>query len=304
MEYTKIYHYTITDHLGNVRSVVDENGVLKQVNNYFAYGGLLNDVQTGADVQTHKYNGKELDRMHGLDTYDYGARNYDAALGQFTTMDPLCEKYYHISPYAYCGGNPVNRIDPDGRTVVADSLAQQNIINTLTEEETKYVRFNKDGVLNAKRLNRSKSTSENMTALKALSNSDVNYFFNVSEEYDSTYDFKEPDENGNYRYGVTLIPGATEDPSFDNDVHIYTASFLSREMQVSNTAHEGYGHAYFYELSNQGKGVVPFHTYDPVVYMENGEIIIGKKPSNLLLEKQIKVVTNQARMNYARRYKK
>ena len=298
------YHYTITDHLGNVRAVVDENGTLKQVNNYFAYGGLLNDVTTGADVQTHKYNGKELDRMHGLDTYDYGARNYDAALGQFTTMDPLCEKYYHISPYAYCGGNPVNRVDPDGRTVVADSLAQQNIINTLTEEETKYVRFNKDGVLNAKRLNRSKSTSENMTALKALSNSDVNYFFNVSEEYDSTYDFKEPDENGNYRYGVTLIPGATEDPSFDNDVHIYTASFLSREMQVSNTAHEGYGHAYFYELSNQGKGVVPFHTYDPVVYMENGEIIIGKKPSNLLLEKQIKVVTNQARMNYARRYKK
>ena len=298
------YHYTITDHLGNVRAVVDENGTLKQVNNYFAYGGLLNDVTTGADVQTHKYNGKELDRMHGLDMYDYGARNYDAALGQFTTMDPLCEKYYHISPYAYCGGNPVNRVDPDGRTVVADSLAQQNIINTLTEEETKYVRFNKDGVLNAKRLNRSKSTSENMTALKALSNSDVNYFFNVSEEYDSTYDFKEPDENGNYRYGVTLIPGATEDPSFDNDVHIYTASFLSREMQVSNTAHEGYGHAYFYELSNQGKGVVPFHTYDPVVYMENGEIIIGKKPSNLLLEKQIKVVTNQARMNYARRYKK
>jgi len=29
-------------------------------------------------------------------------------------VDPLCEKYYSISPYAYCAGNPVNRIDPDG----------------------------------------------------------------------------------------------------------------------------------------------------------------------------------------------
>ena len=29
-------------------------------------------------------------------------------------MDPLAEKYYSISPYAYCAGNPVNRIDPDG----------------------------------------------------------------------------------------------------------------------------------------------------------------------------------------------
>ena len=32
-------------------------------------------------------------------------------------MDPLCEKYYHISPYAYCGGNPVNAVDPDGRYI-------------------------------------------------------------------------------------------------------------------------------------------------------------------------------------------
>jgi len=29
-------------------------------------------------------------------------------------MDPLVEKYYLISPYAYCHNNPVNRIDPDG----------------------------------------------------------------------------------------------------------------------------------------------------------------------------------------------
>ena len=27
-----------------------------------------------ADVQPYKYNGKELDLMHGLNTYDYGAR--------------------------------------------------------------------------------------------------------------------------------------------------------------------------------------------------------------------------------------
>jgi len=31
-----------------------------------------------------------------------------------TSIDPLYEKYYSISPYSYCGGNPINRIDPDG----------------------------------------------------------------------------------------------------------------------------------------------------------------------------------------------
>ncbi|MBR3433474.1 MAG: hypothetical protein IKH05_08040 [Bacteroidaceae bacterium] len=32
----------------------------------------------------------------------------------FTTIDPHAESYYHLSPYSYCGGNPVNRIDPTG----------------------------------------------------------------------------------------------------------------------------------------------------------------------------------------------
>ena len=84
------YHYTVKDHLGNIRTVVNNEGTIEQINNYFAYGGLQNDVQTGADVQTHKYNGKELDRMHGLDMYDYGARNYDAVLGQFNALIEIC----------------------------------------------------------------------------------------------------------------------------------------------------------------------------------------------------------------------
>ncbi|MDY5632612.1 MAG: DUF2778 domain-containing protein [Bacteroidaceae bacterium] len=29
------------------------------------------------------------------------------------------EKYYHVSPYAYCMGNPVKYVDPDGREVKA-----------------------------------------------------------------------------------------------------------------------------------------------------------------------------------------
>jgi hypothetical protein len=30
-------------------------------------------------------------------------------------MDPHAEKYYNVSPYAYCHNNPLNRIDPDGK---------------------------------------------------------------------------------------------------------------------------------------------------------------------------------------------
>ena len=56
-----------------------------------------------------------MDHHFGLDLYDYGARFYDPLIGRFTTPDPLVEKYYSVSPYAYCKNNPINKIDPDRR---------------------------------------------------------------------------------------------------------------------------------------------------------------------------------------------
>lgn len=66
------------------------------------------------------YNGKELVTAHGLNEYDSEARMYYATIMRTTTMDPLAEEYYHISPYAWCGNNPVNAIDPDGRSTHTD----------------------------------------------------------------------------------------------------------------------------------------------------------------------------------------
>ena len=47
------------------------------------------------------------DRAYGLDLYDFEARQYDAITPWFTSIDPLAEKYYSISPYVYCGDDPV-----------------------------------------------------------------------------------------------------------------------------------------------------------------------------------------------------
>ena len=72
----------------------------------------------GEDVQPYKYNGKEFDHMHGLNTYDYGARQYNPVTARWDRMDPLCEKYYNVSPYNYCLNNPVNAVDPDGNLTI------------------------------------------------------------------------------------------------------------------------------------------------------------------------------------------
>jgi len=53
--------------------------------------------------------------MHGLDLYDYGARQFDPIVPMFTQQDPMAEKYYYLSPYVYCANNPMNAIDPDGK---------------------------------------------------------------------------------------------------------------------------------------------------------------------------------------------
>ena len=33
------------------------------------------------------------------------------------TPDPLSEKYYDVSPYAFCNNNPVNFVDPNGKYI-------------------------------------------------------------------------------------------------------------------------------------------------------------------------------------------
>ncbi len=145
-----VYHYYLQDHLGNNRVVVKQDGTIEQVNHYYPFGGLFGE-STDGDVQRFKYNGKELERMHGLDWYDYGARHLDAALGRWSTIDPMAEKYYHLSPYNYCGNNPVKFVDPtgciigdfydiNGRKIGTDGIEDGANYLVLNREEVNFIK--------------------------------------------------------------------------------------------------------------------------------------------------------------------
>ena len=133
-----LYYYN-KDHLGNIREVVNASGNVQQLTNYYPFGAPYTDPKAvvNASLQPYKYNGKELDLMHGLNTYDYGARQYYPILCRWDRVDPLCEKYYSVSPYAYCNNNPVNRVDPDGKEVIdklpaqtkGQEISKQNFFN-------------------------------------------------------------------------------------------------------------------------------------------------------------------------------
>ena len=110
---TSKYYFYLTDHLGNNRVVADQTGAVAQTNHYYPFGMSFADG-INTDKQPYKYNGKELDTDRGLNWYDYDARLYDPANGRFSTIDPLAEKYYSISPYVYVLNNPIKYTDPTG----------------------------------------------------------------------------------------------------------------------------------------------------------------------------------------------
>lgn len=124
------YVYQYKDQLGSVRLSYDKNLVIQEENNYYPFGlkqsGYNIVTPSTSDALKYRYNSMELqdDNMGGtqLMVYDYGARNYDPALGRWMNLDPLAEKYLGVTPYSYCLNNPVNFTDPDGMDPMPDWL--------------------------------------------------------------------------------------------------------------------------------------------------------------------------------------
>ncbi|MGN8177152.1 RHS repeat domain-containing protein, partial [Flavobacterium sp. 22076] len=112
------YVYQYKDHLGNIRLSYDKNLIIQEENNYYPFGlkhiGHNSGINSTNTALKYKYNGKELQDELGLNMYDYGARNYDPALGRWMNIDPLAETSRRYSPYTYALDNPVFFIDPDG----------------------------------------------------------------------------------------------------------------------------------------------------------------------------------------------
>jgi RHS repeat-associated protein len=105
------YEATIKNHLGSTAKIhnITRNAESYRTD-YEPFGKLrAQTVTTGIPV-TDKFTGKEHDE--GIDLAYFGARYFDEELGMWISPDPL--RQYH-SPYDYCGGNPTNCVDKDGR---------------------------------------------------------------------------------------------------------------------------------------------------------------------------------------------
>ena len=58
------------------------------------------------------------------------ARHYHPTLSIWLSVDPMADKYPGVSPYAYCGNNPVVLKDPNGEEI-SDGIFLDEFGNTI-----------------------------------------------------------------------------------------------------------------------------------------------------------------------------
>ena len=141
---TDIFYYH-TNHLGSTAYVTDQNQNVTQGFLYAPFGEITTEYNANFYsniLPKYSFNAKELDEETGM--YYYEARYYKPPV--FTSRDPMFEKYFWMTPYAYCANNPVKYVDPSGE-------AWKPTFNEETGEYTGYqwidpkYSYNSDGTL-------------------------------------------------------------------------------------------------------------------------------------------------------------
>jgi len=162
-------------------------GPVMEVNAYYPYGMIIPNLSVEATFPNgknfYKFGAKELQEMTGWG--DHHARMLDHTVGRWWVPDPLAEKYYHISPYAYCANNPIRYIDPDGQ--------DWKEVEEEDEEGNKHIRYT--------------VTISTRNSAKLSEKQISEYFYQIKTEFESSFQGKD----GNVSYSATLVLDNSEE---------------------------------------------------------------------------------------------
>ena len=174
VSYRPLIH--LRDHLGSVCSVIDgDTGTVVETNDYYPFGKRIQvtapvsepvggslyaaepvvapvapatSVASTSSPNRWRFSGKEDQSFLGasIPLLDFGARMYNPAIARWTAADPLSEKYYGISPYVYCLGNPISIIDPNGMDIWTMD-EKGNVVWVKESDDHRLYYMNNDGLL-------------------------------------------------------------------------------------------------------------------------------------------------------------
>ncbi len=143
----------------------------------------------------YTFSGKERDEETG---YSYfGARYYYSSYSIWLSVDPMSDKYPSLSPYVYCGNNPIKLVDPSGEDVY--EMDQDGKI-TKKESSNRHILYAVDE--NGKRTSSISLKSDNL--LEQLSNKRKDYdgHYAVGDKGDAFKVFKFGADNCNVEWAV------------------------------------------------------------------------------------------------------
>ena len=256
--------YYDKDHLGNVHQVTEADGtktgyVIQKIN-YYPFGAQFCDGSTDSNVQSHKYNGKEMDKMHGLNTYDYGARQYNPITARWDRIDPLAEKYYSISPYVYCMNNPMNAIDPEGMDIWKIDSNGNIVEHTETKEYDKLNVVNSSGesiaslqydygTINHQHV-KHKNGDYELFQIEGDSNG-RGAFEALAQNTDVEWSLAQFDETSNIPNVLSTSHDEASEWGLNNYLYQNTSYIMSLNRRDHN--HPGYNTSPSYEIDNKGR---------------------------------------------------
>jgi RHS repeat-associated protein len=108
--------YPLADHLGTVRDVIDASGAVVNHIRYDSYGIIASETDSAIET-LFGYTGKPLDDSTGLQNNHH--RWYDAAIGNWTSEDPIGFAAGDTNLNRYAGNRPTTATDPDGLVLFA-----------------------------------------------------------------------------------------------------------------------------------------------------------------------------------------
>ncbi|MGX2959510.1 DNRLRE domain-containing protein [Peribacillus sp. JNUCC 23] len=123
MTYQGKNYYYLTNYRGDVLGLVDSNGNIVAEYRYDAWGNILSQSGSMAEINPYRYAGYRYDEDTKL--YYLIARYYNPDNGVFLSLDPVRGELSNpitLNGYNYANNNPVMNVDPDGELSIPVTL--------------------------------------------------------------------------------------------------------------------------------------------------------------------------------------
>ncbi|MBR4492961.1 MAG: RHS repeat-associated core domain-containing protein [Bacteroidales bacterium] len=253
-----IFYYH-TNHLGSTAYVTDNNATITQGFLYAPFGEITTEYNAnfGNNVlPKYSFNAKELDEETGM--YYYEARYYKPPV--FTSRDAMFEKYFWMTPYAYCANNPVKYVDPSGKEVSTHTDENGKVIKVYNDGNIGIYKHSKDEIKAFKNGQEFSNDVENLVGYTLHENSfkendKIDFGSYVAKEWMKYFELWANNacigqKDGIFKYGIMAVNGGIFDPKSrlkngsqisdmvyfsPRDLGNYAAGYIGKKLGFSKT---------------------------------------------------------------------